>query len=154
MSALDAPPAHDTSLCHGRAGVLHITTLMARDSHDRRLTARLPALLSRVLDAYDPAQPFGFRPDRPPLPGSVSPAPHRLPRRSPRHRPRPRCPRTGARTGLGHDLGRGAAARLTGAVGGVDRPAVVPSAVRSGGRSPRGGRRTPGRGRAVRRGAR
>ncbi|MFJ6381390.1 lanthionine synthetase C family protein [Kitasatospora sp. NPDC092039] len=71
----DALP--DTSLCHGRAGVLHIATLMARDSGDPRLTARLPALLSRVLDAYDPAQPFGFRYDRPSLPGSVSPAPHR-----------------------------------------------------------------------------
>ncbi|MGP3926928.1 lanthionine synthetase C family protein [Streptomyces sp. 8N616] len=51
----------DSSLCHGRTGVLLITWRMARDSGDSRLTAQLPHLAAPVLDAYDPQLPFGYR---------------------------------------------------------------------------------------------
>ncbi|GAB2723490.1 lanthionine synthetase C family protein [Kitasatospora kifunensis] len=67
----------DTTLCHGWAGVLHIATLLARDSGDQRLAERLPGLVERVTDAYHPDRPFGFRYDRPDVADTLRQAPHR-----------------------------------------------------------------------------
>lgn len=67
----------DASLCHGWAGVLHTADLVARDSADPHLTARLPRLLAPILDAYDPELPFGFRYERPKLQAGLLQAPHR-----------------------------------------------------------------------------
>ncbi len=62
VRALDDPLAlADCGLCHGWAGMLHIAGRTARDSADARLTARLPALAARIIDAHDPSVPFGFR---------------------------------------------------------------------------------------------
>jgi hypothetical protein len=67
----------DCSLCHGWAGLLHITWRMAHDSGDELLTAQLPSISAPILDAYDPALPFGFRYERPGLPPDRRLAPHR-----------------------------------------------------------------------------
>ncbi|MFE7114227.1 lanthionine synthetase C family protein [Streptomyces sp. NPDC057654] len=50
----------DSSLCHGWAGVLHITGLMARDSGSHRLAGQLPALAASLESAYRPDLPFGY----------------------------------------------------------------------------------------------
>ncbi|MFI7099436.1 lanthionine synthetase C family protein [Streptomyces sp. NPDC050161] len=72
-----SPRLPGNSLCHGRAGLLHITSLMAHDSADPHLTAHLPGLANTLLDAYDPAHPFGYRHDTPKLPADQLVAPHR-----------------------------------------------------------------------------
>ncbi|MEU7045193.1 lanthionine synthetase C family protein [Streptomyces varsoviensis] len=61
-ACLDGPQAVvDCGLCHGWSGLLQIACRMARDSRDERLPARLPHLAERVLAAYDPALPLGYR---------------------------------------------------------------------------------------------
>lgn len=75
--ARQPPGRTDCSLCHGWAGLLHITSQMARDSGDQALAARLPALAAPIIDAYDPAHPFGFRYTRSGLPPGYQLAPHR-----------------------------------------------------------------------------
>ncbi|MGW1165219.1 lanthionine synthetase C family protein [Streptomyces sp. NPDC002550] len=67
----------DSSLCHGWAGLLHLTGLMARDSGDPRLTGRLPALASALLAAHRPELPFGYEYVRPQLGEGLRQAPHR-----------------------------------------------------------------------------
>lgn len=67
----------DSSVCHGWAGILHITGLMARDSGDARLTERLAVLARALLDAHRPDLPFGYRYDRPQLGAGLKQAPHR-----------------------------------------------------------------------------
>ena len=68
--------ATDAGLCHGSAGLLWLTSRMARDCTDPDLRAGLAvdALIEEVLAQYDPSAPFGFRytaqhaivaPDRP-----------------------------------------------------------------------------------------
>ncbi|MFE0380031.1 lanthionine synthetase C family protein [Streptomyces inhibens] len=74
---LRPPGATDSSLCHGWAGLLHLTWRMADDSGDRRLAELVPRLAAPVLDAYDAALPFGFRYERPGLPPDRSLAAHR-----------------------------------------------------------------------------
>ncbi|HEV7974424.1 lanthionine synthetase C family protein [Amycolatopsis sp.] len=66
MRALLARPRHerrfiDASLCHGAAGLLHITGQMAADSDDPTLLAHLPILAADVLTHFDDGAPFGFR---------------------------------------------------------------------------------------------
>ncbi|WP_327156852.1 lanthionine synthetase C family protein [Streptomyces tubercidicus] len=51
----------DTGLCHGWAGLLHLCGVLARTSADPRLSGQRDRLAARVLDAYDPRLPFGFR---------------------------------------------------------------------------------------------
>ncbi|MCB5906071.1 lanthionine synthetase C family protein [Streptomyces pinistramenti] len=62
---LEAPVrVHDSSLCHGWGGLLHLTGRLGRASGDPRLAVHRDRLAARVLDAYDPALPFGFRAGR------------------------------------------------------------------------------------------
>ncbi|WP_037063007.1 lanthionine synthetase C family protein [Pseudonocardia acaciae] len=60
-----APPSRgsprDHALCHGWAGVLHITRRIALDTGHRRLGDRLDPLADRVLAGHHPTLPFGFR---------------------------------------------------------------------------------------------
>lgn len=51
----------DASLCHGAAGLLHITTTIAEDSGDPGLLAALPGLAGLVLEYFEEDIPFGFR---------------------------------------------------------------------------------------------
>lgn len=60
----------DPALCHGWAGILHLTRLIGIDSGDPAVIGAAPRLVARILDRYDPAAPFGFRADRPGI-GSV-----------------------------------------------------------------------------------
>ncbi|NUR93026.1 MAG: lanthionine synthetase C family protein [Nonomuraea sp.] len=53
--------AHDAGLCHGWAGLLHLTRLVARDAEDAELARVADRLAERALDLYDPQAPFGFR---------------------------------------------------------------------------------------------
>ncbi|WP_037070418.1 lanthionine synthetase C family protein [Pseudonocardia acaciae] len=50
----------DHALCHGWAGVLHITWRIAFDTGDDRLNGPLHHLAGRVLAGYHPIRPFGF----------------------------------------------------------------------------------------------
>ncbi|MQY33337.1 Nisin biosynthesis protein NisC [Streptomyces sp. RB17] len=79
VTALARMPATvtDSSVCHGWAGLLHLTGLMARDSGDPRLTERLPALAAALLADYRPDLPFGFAYVRPQLGEGLRQAPHR-----------------------------------------------------------------------------
>ncbi|SHL84411.1 lanthionine synthetase C family protein [Streptomyces yunnanensis] len=67
----------DSSLCHGWAGLLHLTGLMAQDGDDPRLHARRPELAARLLAAYHPDHPFGYHYERPQLSAGLRQAPHR-----------------------------------------------------------------------------
>ncbi|MEV0279767.1 lanthionine synthetase C family protein [Streptomyces sp. NPDC050610] len=67
----------DSSLCHGWAGVLHVTGLMARDSGSRRLAGRLPALASSLRSAYRSDLPFGYVYNRATLGPGIRNAIHR-----------------------------------------------------------------------------
>ncbi|MGI5269162.1 lanthionine synthetase C family protein [Nonomuraea sp. CA-218870] len=51
----------DAGLCHGWAGLLHLTRLVARDADDAELAGAADRLAVRALDLYDPQAPFGFR---------------------------------------------------------------------------------------------
>ncbi|GHE97510.1 hypothetical protein GCM10018772_22180 [Streptomyces fumanus] len=51
----------DSALCHGWAGVLHVTWLMAHDSGNPQLAGSLPWLAEKVLNDYDADAPFGYR---------------------------------------------------------------------------------------------
>lgn len=62
-AARDTGTMADCGLCHGWAGLLHIAWRTARDSGDPALADRLPGLAARVLDRFDPAEPFGYRGD-------------------------------------------------------------------------------------------
>ncbi len=81
MAASLAQPAResvsDSSLCHGWAGVLHVTGLMARDSGSRRLAGRLPAPASFLESAHRPGLPFGYVYNQPVLGPGVRNAIHR-----------------------------------------------------------------------------
>ncbi|MFC4009295.1 lanthionine synthetase C family protein [Nonomuraea purpurea] len=50
----------DASLCHGWAGMLHITSRVARESGDTALLEAADGLARRVVDAFRPQAPFGF----------------------------------------------------------------------------------------------
>jgi hypothetical protein len=64
-SVLDGPPERwrvtNPGLCHGAAGLLHVTTRVARDSGDEALLAHLPGLAERVLAQHDGEAAYGFR---------------------------------------------------------------------------------------------
>ena len=51
----------DAGLCHGWAGMLHITRLMASDSDTTDLSEAADGLARRVIGCFDPDAPFGFR---------------------------------------------------------------------------------------------
>ena len=51
----------DAGLCHGWAGMLHITRLMASDSGAADLRDAADGLARRVVACFDPEAPFGFR---------------------------------------------------------------------------------------------
>jgi hypothetical protein len=51
----------DSALCHGWAGLLQIVLRMAHDSGDSGYDAVADGLAARVVDAFDPEAPFGFR---------------------------------------------------------------------------------------------
>ncbi|MFC4117035.1 lanthionine synthetase C family protein [Nonomuraea zeae] len=51
----------DAGLCHGWAGLLHLTRMVARDADDAELAGTADRLADRALDLYDPQAPFGFR---------------------------------------------------------------------------------------------
>ncbi|MEU6719045.1 lanthionine synthetase C family protein [Nonomuraea sp. NPDC046802] len=50
----------DAGLCHGWAGMLHITSRVARESGDTTLLEAADGLARRVVDAFRPQSPFGF----------------------------------------------------------------------------------------------
>lgn len=50
----------DAGLCHGWAGMLHVTCRVARESGDRVLAEAADGLAERVVDAFRPRSPFGF----------------------------------------------------------------------------------------------
>ncbi|WP_222853537.1 lanthionine synthetase C family protein [Fodinicola acaciae] len=52
---------HDPGLCHGWSGLLQIALRMLADTRDERYELAAGSLAARVLDAYDPGSPFGFR---------------------------------------------------------------------------------------------
>jgi hypothetical protein len=51
----------DAGLCHGWAGMSHITRLMASDSDAADLSEAADGLARRVIGCFDPDAPFGFR---------------------------------------------------------------------------------------------
>ncbi|GII80000.1 hypothetical protein Sru01_49820 [Sphaerisporangium rufum] len=51
----------DAGLCHGWAGILHVTCLIARESGDPLLAAGADALAGRLMECFEPDAPFGFR---------------------------------------------------------------------------------------------
>ncbi|MCP2353245.1 hypothetical protein HD597_000265 [Nonomuraea thailandensis] len=51
----------DAGLCHGWAGLLHLTRLVARDADDAELTGAADRLAGQAVDLYDPQAAFGFR---------------------------------------------------------------------------------------------
>ncbi|MEV0278615.1 lanthionine synthetase C family protein [Streptomyces sp. NPDC050610] len=55
----------DNGLCHGWAGLLHLAGRVAHLSDDPRIAAHLPRLAAPILDAYNPATPFGFHTHNP-----------------------------------------------------------------------------------------
>jgi hypothetical protein len=64
----------DFSLCHGWAGLLQITHRMTCDTGEADLALETDALAARIIDAFEPGAPFGYRhrvknntcgPDRP-----------------------------------------------------------------------------------------
>ncbi len=61
----------DAGLCHGWAGVLHLTGLIGRDAADPVLIAAADRLAAEVLGHFEPAAPFGFRAAMPPIPEPV-----------------------------------------------------------------------------------
>jgi lantibiotic biosynthesis protein len=48
------------SLCHGTAGLLLISLHFFHDTHDADFADQVAALTSELLEAFDPAHPFGF----------------------------------------------------------------------------------------------
>lgn len=64
-SVLDGPVERwritNPGLCHGAAGLLHVTSRVAQDSGDEDLRARLPSLAEGVLAHHDADAPYGFR---------------------------------------------------------------------------------------------
>jgi lantibiotic modifying enzyme len=48
-------------MCHGWAGLLHIATLMARDTGDDGLAATARRLASEIVRRFDSEAPFGYR---------------------------------------------------------------------------------------------
>jgi lantibiotic biosynthesis protein len=65
LASLDQPAElawlNSPTFCHGLAGVLHIAARMAEASDDGRLAAAVPQLCDRLLDAFEPDSPLGFR---------------------------------------------------------------------------------------------
>jgi hypothetical protein len=55
------PQAYDCTMCHGWAGLLHIATLMARDTGDDGLAATARRLASEIVRRFDSEAPFGYR---------------------------------------------------------------------------------------------
>jgi hypothetical protein len=53
----------DAGLCHGWAGLLHITGTVARETGSTDLLAGADRLAARVVAAHEPDRPFGFRID-------------------------------------------------------------------------------------------
>jgi lantibiotic biosynthesis protein len=51
----------DAGLCHGWAGMLHMTRLVAADDGGEDLAPAVDGLARRVVGCYDPEAPFGFR---------------------------------------------------------------------------------------------
>jgi hypothetical protein len=60
-SALTTSNNLDYGLCHGWAGLLHITTVMAYDSQNSDYQAAATGIADRICDAYDEKLPFGFQ---------------------------------------------------------------------------------------------
>jgi hypothetical protein len=82
-SLLDRPQddwlIRDGSVCHGAAGLLHLTATIAADSADPVLRSRLPCLAQWVLDFLSADTASGFRVPPPPgLPGHSGPGEYRL----------------------------------------------------------------------------
>lgn len=69
-TALRRDPAgwgvRDATLCHGWAGLLHITALVARDAGDPELAAACGPLADRLAACFDPGSALGFRFPAPP----------------------------------------------------------------------------------------
>lgn len=53
------------TFCHGQAGLLTLTHLMARDTNNEELYKQLPILEEKLLSCYRPEFPFGFRDEEP-----------------------------------------------------------------------------------------
>ncbi|HEY3708862.1 MAG TPA: lanthionine synthetase C family protein [Amycolatopsis sp.] len=56
---------HDFSLCHGWAGLLQITTRMARDTGLPAYWTAADGMAERIATAFDPEKPFGYHLDHP-----------------------------------------------------------------------------------------
>ncbi|MDG4791770.1 lanthionine synthetase C family protein [Micromonospora sp. WMMD1102] len=55
----------DAGLCHGWAGLLHLTRLIGIDAGDRSIVEGASQVVARIVDNYDPQAPFAFRAARP-----------------------------------------------------------------------------------------
>jgi len=62
---------HDAGLCHGWAGLLHVTRLVGMESRDAQVVDAATGLAARVVDCYDNQGPFGFRASNPPFPATA-----------------------------------------------------------------------------------
>ncbi|MEU3521600.1 lanthionine synthetase C family protein [Streptomyces sp. NPDC006654] len=60
VRALSLHPVDNTGLCHGWAGLLRITQLMARDTGEPDLHSQLGTLADAVMRRFRPETPFGF----------------------------------------------------------------------------------------------
>jgi hypothetical protein len=67
LTVTGAAGLHDASLCHGWAGLLQIYWRMFRDTGEPRYAAAVDLLAGRVVDAFDPRTPFGYRYTHPSL---------------------------------------------------------------------------------------
>ncbi|MCO1660985.1 lanthionine synthetase C family protein [Pseudonocardia humida] len=53
----------EDGLCHGRAGILHLTGLVGADAGDRWILERTATVATRIVERYDPRRPSGFATD-------------------------------------------------------------------------------------------
>jgi lantibiotic biosynthesis protein len=67
LKVTGAAGLHDASLCHGWAGLLQIYWRMFRDTGEPRYAAAVDLLAGKVVDAFDPQTPFGYRYTHPSL---------------------------------------------------------------------------------------
>lgn len=57
----EVAPAHSPTFCHGRAGLLAITSTFARATGDDRFRRPAATLAAELVDQFDPTAPLGYR---------------------------------------------------------------------------------------------
>ncbi|WP_067459930.1 lanthionine synthetase C family protein [Actinomadura macra] len=61
LTSSDERSIHDSALCHGWAGLLHIASRMGHDTGDPAYASAADGFAARLRETYDPDAPFGFR---------------------------------------------------------------------------------------------